>query len=96
MKQHLKTTTVVNRHRAHIDTNLMNGRHQLRHALAERAMKRMMTDLIINKCFVPVLIGKVGIKEVVTPAGGWAAIERLYPNFSELPHDKQLYVALYG
>lgn len=60
------------------------------------SQKIAIINLTIERSIKPILQGKVDIRDVLTPPGGWARLEARYPNLRSLPVAKQLELALHG
>ena len=57
---------------------------------------RVVTQLIIDRAFMPILRGEVSIRDSLTPAGGWARIDAAHPNIETFPVHIQLALVLMG
>lgn len=57
---------------------------------------RLALQSVIEGIFVPILIGKVSIRDLITPAGGWGRLDAAHPNLMNLPISAQLVIALQG
>ena len=60
------------------------------------SQQRAILQLLNERMFLPVSNGTVVIRDVMVPAGGWERFDAKYPNLSELPIEKQLWLSLQG
>jgi len=59
------------------------------------AQKQAISQMLWERCYLPILRGEAYIRDCITPPGGWERLEAIYPKLADLPIAMQLAIAIY-